>query len=193
MAEYLIQSETLDDIADAINAKTGGSSAMTPAEMVTEIGSIQTGGGGGFHETGTVSFHTGEVLKTLTIPISAEAEALDRYVFAVRPIKTWALVDGVWVERDTMDFTGINGFQSGTWNPVLAFLFGAKARTFRGRVYRQYGGRGVYSGGQNGNAMGNNVEFTIDNGNLVFSNTNSAAVCVADGGLTFEYHIWGWS
>ena len=45
MAEYLIQSETLDDIADAINAKTGGSSAMTPAEMVTEIGSIQTGGG----------------------------------------------------------------------------------------------------------------------------------------------------
>ena len=46
MAEYLIQSETLDDIADAINAKTGGSSAMTPAEMVTAIGSISGGGGG---------------------------------------------------------------------------------------------------------------------------------------------------
>lgn len=46
MAEYLIQSETLDDIANAINAKTGGSSAMTPAEMVTEIGNIPTGGGG---------------------------------------------------------------------------------------------------------------------------------------------------
>ena len=46
MAEYLIQSETLDAIADAINAKTGGSSAMTPAEMVTEIGNIPTGGGG---------------------------------------------------------------------------------------------------------------------------------------------------
>ena len=45
MAEYLIQSETLDDIADAINAKTGGSSAMTPAEMVTAIGSISGGGG----------------------------------------------------------------------------------------------------------------------------------------------------
>ena len=44
MAEYLIQSETLDDIADAINAKTGGSSAMTPAEMVTAIGSISGGG-----------------------------------------------------------------------------------------------------------------------------------------------------
>lgn len=44
MAEFMIQSETLDAIADAINAKTGGSSAMTPAQMVTEIGSISGGG-----------------------------------------------------------------------------------------------------------------------------------------------------
>ena len=45
MAEYLIQDTTLDAIADAINAKTGGSSAMTPAEMATAIGSISGGGG----------------------------------------------------------------------------------------------------------------------------------------------------
>lgn len=44
MAEYLIQGTTLDAIADAINAKTGGSSAMTPAEMVEAIGSISGGG-----------------------------------------------------------------------------------------------------------------------------------------------------
>lgn len=43
MAEYLIQDTTLDAIADAINAKTGGSSAMTPAQMVTEIGNISGG------------------------------------------------------------------------------------------------------------------------------------------------------
>lgn len=43
MAEYLIQDTTLDAIADAINAKTGGSSAMTPAEMATAIGSISGG------------------------------------------------------------------------------------------------------------------------------------------------------
>ena len=43
MAEYLIQDTTLDDIADAINAKTGGSSAMTPAQMVTAIGNIPSG------------------------------------------------------------------------------------------------------------------------------------------------------
>lgn len=47
MAEYRIQGSTLDAIADAINAKTGGSSAMTPAEMVTAIGTISGGGGGG--------------------------------------------------------------------------------------------------------------------------------------------------
>lgn len=43
MAEYLIQSGTLDDIVDAINAKTGGSSAMTPAQMVQAIGTISGG------------------------------------------------------------------------------------------------------------------------------------------------------
>lgn len=46
MSEFLIQSETLDAIADAINAKTGGTSAMTPAQMVTAIGNISGGGGG---------------------------------------------------------------------------------------------------------------------------------------------------
>jgi hypothetical protein len=53
MAEYLIQDTTLDAIADAINAKTGKSAAMTPAEMVTEIESIETGGGG---DTETLDF-----------------------------------------------------------------------------------------------------------------------------------------
>lgn len=47
MADYLIQDSTLDAIADAINAKTGGSSAMTPAQMVTAIGNISGGGSGG--------------------------------------------------------------------------------------------------------------------------------------------------
>ena len=45
MAEYLIQDTTLDAIADAINAKTGGSSAMTPAQMTAAIAAIPSGGG----------------------------------------------------------------------------------------------------------------------------------------------------
>lgn len=73
MAEYLIQSETLDDIADAINAKTGKSAAMTPTQMVTEIESIETGAAiengivfNSFDSTGkptTVTYY-GEVLNT---------------------------------------------------------------------------------------------------------------------------------
>jgi len=56
MAEYLIQDTTLDAIANAINAKTGKMEAMTPAEMVTEIGSISGGG-----DLGGLVMHTGEI------------------------------------------------------------------------------------------------------------------------------------
>lgn len=45
MSTYFVQGSTMDAIADAINAKTGGSSAMTPAQMVTAIGAISGGGG----------------------------------------------------------------------------------------------------------------------------------------------------
>jgi len=63
MSEYLIQGETLDDIADAINAKTGGSSAMTPAQMVTAIESISGGGGGAVEVT-----ITSDLANTSTLP-----------------------------------------------------------------------------------------------------------------------------
>lgn len=46
MADRLIQTGTLSDIADAIRAKTGKSAIMTPLEMPEEIASIETGGGG---------------------------------------------------------------------------------------------------------------------------------------------------
>ena len=44
MSTMLIQSDTLDDIADAIRAKTGSVSTMTPLEMPTEIANISGGG-----------------------------------------------------------------------------------------------------------------------------------------------------
>lgn len=44
MAEYVIQDSTLASIGDAIRGKTGGSSTMTPAQMVTAIESISGGG-----------------------------------------------------------------------------------------------------------------------------------------------------
>ena len=45
MSTLLVQSGTLDDIADAIRAKTGKVASMTPLEMPQEIASISGGGG----------------------------------------------------------------------------------------------------------------------------------------------------
>jgi hypothetical protein len=42
MSEYLIKSETLESIANAIRVKKGTSNTMTPAQMVTEIAGITT-------------------------------------------------------------------------------------------------------------------------------------------------------
>ena len=44
MSLMTIASETLTSIANAIRAKTGKTAQMTPAEMVTEIGSISSEG-----------------------------------------------------------------------------------------------------------------------------------------------------
>lgn len=45
MAWYRIAENVLNAIANAINAKTGRTAPMTPVDMVSEIQSIQTGGG----------------------------------------------------------------------------------------------------------------------------------------------------
>lgn len=70
MTEYLIQDTTLDAIADAINAKTGGSSAMTPAEMVTEIAAIPSGGGRTGEFTYLETFTLQEDVASLLIDLS---------------------------------------------------------------------------------------------------------------------------
>lgn len=44
MATWLIQSQTLVDIADAIRAKTGSSADIQVSDLATEIANIPTGG-----------------------------------------------------------------------------------------------------------------------------------------------------
>lgn len=77
MADYLIQDTTLDAIADAINAKTGGSSAMTPAQMVTEIGNIETGGGNPVIK-GSITYPSGNFFGTIT-----HNAGYDNYLFII--------------------------------------------------------------------------------------------------------------
>lgn len=43
MSEYIIESQTLTDIADAIRGKTGSSSTLTPLQMPNAIASIPSG------------------------------------------------------------------------------------------------------------------------------------------------------
>lgn len=45
MADYIIQGSSLDAIVEAINQKAGTQNTMTPADMVTAIGNIPSGGG----------------------------------------------------------------------------------------------------------------------------------------------------
>lgn len=40
---YIIQNDTLKNIADAIREKTGGSEKLSPSDMATEIGNITIG------------------------------------------------------------------------------------------------------------------------------------------------------
>lgn len=72
MSKYVIDSETLTDIADAIREKTGKSALMTPLEMPGEVRSISGGGGyapSGYtrlkylQATGTQYIDTGKYLK----------------------------------------------------------------------------------------------------------------------------------
>lgn len=90
MADYLIQDSTLTDIADAIRAKTGNSATMTPSEMPTEIGSIQTGGGGGFEllASGVYNHAITGTSTTVTIPVSYTGTAYAVYVEAERVADT---------------------------------------------------------------------------------------------------------
>lgn len=54
MAEYLVQDTSLTAVADAIRAKTGGSTPLAfPSGMVDAIAGIASGGGGLKHASGT--------------------------------------------------------------------------------------------------------------------------------------------
>ena len=81
MAEYLIQGTTLDAIADAINTKLDTSVAMTPAEMVTAIEGIETGGGGSVQLIASGTF-TGAGVYNVDIPVGTKMPQTD-FMFAV--------------------------------------------------------------------------------------------------------------
>lgn len=69
MADYIIQDTTLDAIAQAINQKAGTQVAMTPAEMVTAIDNIPSGGGGSAQTYSGNIIYQNEDVGDLIIPV----------------------------------------------------------------------------------------------------------------------------
>lgn len=94
MADYIIQSETLDNIANAINAKTGGASAMTPAQMVTAIGSI----------SGGASITDGIVITARDANEYATAATLYGTVVQPQQFYNRTTTDGAWKNLTSLSF-----------------------------------------------------------------------------------------
>lgn len=126
MADYLIQESTLDAIADAINAKTGGSSAMTPAQMVTAIGSIS--GGDDPEEVTLVNSYT--TMPTVRTAIQTASGRTNFFCLSLDdvPESGYFLYGGVYIpsmlagaigstrRRTTDGVIGVGGWDSGTAN-----------------------------------------------------------------------------
>lgn len=69
MADYIIQDTTLDAIAQAINQKAGTQVAMTPAQMVTAIDNLPSGGGGSAQTYSGDIIYQNEDVSDLIIPV----------------------------------------------------------------------------------------------------------------------------
>lgn len=77
MAWYRIAENVLDAIANAINAKTGKTAPMTPVDMVSEIQSIQTGGGG---KTLVASYTASEDVSAIRIDFTQAMQGYTYYI-----------------------------------------------------------------------------------------------------------------
>lgn len=102
MSDYLIKSETLTDIANAIRGKTGSASPIKAQDFATEIEGIQAGGGGGDID--------GLIDGTLT-EITSNATSIRQYAFY-----NWSTLTSVYFPQMT-NITGKYAFQN-TFNSM---------------------------------------------------------------------------
>lgn len=114
MPEYLVHGQTFTDIANAIREKTGKSALMTPAEMVTEIGSIQTGGGTLGEYTLLGEYEISEPVSAIDFTATAEIRECQTFVFVFDNV-TASASDYLQVNVNGVNMSYINS-RSDTYN-----------------------------------------------------------------------------
>ena len=81
--DYLIQGDTLSEIADAIRGKTGNQAAIAVKNMASQIDSIQAGGGGSGDLDSLIAGTITEILGSNTMSVRPSAfNGLDSLVTA---------------------------------------------------------------------------------------------------------------
>lgn len=167
MAEYLINGSTLTAIGDAIRAKTGGVSLMTPAQMVTEIGNIPTGGGGGSGETllesGSYTYDGSGANNKMRIPVTFSGTATRAFVVA-REIPSGLARTFLWLNGNLTFVDPVGSFASTTITRKVAA-----------------------NGNQSNDA---NASLVLENGKIVCGAASGAYYPAA---VTYDWYVWGYT
>ena len=109
MSQVMITESYLEDIADAIRAKNGQSSATyTPAQMATAISNISTSGGGGSAtptlQDKTVSITPSETAQSQTVSADSGYDGLDEVTVSVGAISSSYVGSGI-TSRSSTDLS----------------------------------------------------------------------------------------
>ena len=156
----------LEDVADAIRAKSGGSSPLAfPAGFVSEIGSIQTGGGGSGEtllKSGTFTYASSNDNK-MHIPVSFSGTATRAFVVA-REIPSGVARTFLWLNGNLTFVDPVGSFALTTITRKVA---------------------------ANGNLTSDaNTSLVLDNGEIV---CGAASGAYYPANVTYDWFVWGYT
>ena len=135
---YLISSDLLDDIADAIRAKNGSEAAYTPAQMATAISNLSVGEGGGNQQQG---------LSPITVNVT-QTDHQTITVVATLSSSTTLTANGSISVPSSVSFAASieadNGYDAGTlnqqtatasWGDTVSFYASAATESAAGEIW----------------------------------------------------------
>lgn len=186
MADYIVQGATMDAIAKAINHKAGTQSTMTPAQMVTAINNLPSGGGSGYdRKTGTFTLASNYVYAT-----SAAVAYTGSILIAtgLSKISAICMYSEEWADQTE---------QNNCWGLSLGFNNGIGVNTvvghpvyyYSGGSYMKNGGNYFYSTDAPGFLFHSSVQPDIPEGSFGFIVYGAAFPILA--GHTIKWEAFG--